>query len=265
MLYASKWGRQLGLIADGSLYLQLPWDRSKGSLVSPRLPAIVPVCFSASTPWLQSVWLAVTYCSAAWCNFPALFPLLLFPFHAVTRWLLTTAADKHPSQTPPSTQSVQLIGSWDNFSQSHPMQRDIRRGRDQWRGCYSFRDIVCDDVSVSASATCAGVGAGTSSSSGSGTGTAPSYPNKRHGGLKMGHTYYYYVCCSIPFGICHLIALHCTSPHNKPIPLPCLKLVNPTTYISTRLPNHLNTFNQHRLSHLFQFFIHSFIHYLFII
>ncbi|KAG5800444.1 hypothetical protein H9Q69_000483 [Fusarium xylarioides] len=72
------------------------------------------------------------------------------------------------------------------------MQRDIRRGRDQWRGCYSFRDIVCDDVSVSASATCAGVGAGTSSSSGSGTGTAPSYPNKRHGGLKMGHTYYYY-------------------------------------------------------------------------
>ncbi|KAF9769604.1 hypothetical protein IL306_012946 [Fusarium sp. DS 682] len=72
------------------------------------------------------------------------------------------------------------------------MQRDIRRGRDQWRGCYSFRDIVCDDVSVSASATCAGVGAGTSSSSGSGAGTAPSYPNKRHGGLKMGHTYYYY-------------------------------------------------------------------------
>jgi hypothetical protein len=157
---------------------------------------------------------------------------------------------------------VQLIGSWDNFSQSHPMQRDIRRGRDQWRGCYSFRDIVCDDVSVSASATCAGVGAGTSSSSCSSTGTAPSYPNKRHGGLKMGHTYYYYVCCSIHFGICHLIALHCTSPHNKPIPLPCLKLVNPTIYINTRLPNHPNTFNQHRLSHLFQFFIHSFIHYL---
>ncbi|KAF5023357.1 hypothetical protein F66182_4595 [Fusarium sp. NRRL 66182] len=90
------------------------------------------------------------------------------------------------------------------------MQRDIRRGRDQWRGCYTFRDIVCDDVSVSPSATVTGVGAGfgpvaaagTSSGSSSGTGTdtdnhthtasGPSYPNKRHGGLKMGHTYYYY-------------------------------------------------------------------------
>lgn len=122
-----------------------------------------------------------------------------------------------PSQTPPSIQSVQLIGSWDNFSQSHPMQRDIRRGRDQWRGCYSFRDIVCDDVSVSASATCAGVGldAGTSSSSG----TRPSYPVKRHGGLKMGHTYYYYV--RLPAVLVHAIriALHIISQQNHSSPL----------------------------------------------
>ncbi|KAJ4232074.1 hypothetical protein NW759_002466 [Fusarium solani] len=90
-------------------------------------------------------------------------------------------------QTHPSTQSVQLIGSWDNFSQSYPMQRDVRRGRGQWRGCYSFRDIVCDDASVSASATCAGTSAGTGFGSPSG-----SCLNKRHGGLKMGHTYYYY-------------------------------------------------------------------------
>ncbi|KAH7003994.1 hypothetical protein EDB82DRAFT_38622 [Fusarium venenatum] len=96
-----------------------------------------------------------------------------------------------PSQTHPSTQSVHLIGSWDNFSQSHPMQRDTRRGRDQWRGCYSFRDIVCDDVSVSASATCAGSGVATGAGTSSSSGTA-SYPVKRHGGLKMGHTYYYY-------------------------------------------------------------------------
>ncbi|RSL97415.1 hypothetical protein CEP52_010896 [Fusarium oligoseptatum] len=90
-------------------------------------------------------------------------------------------------QTHPSTQSVQLIGSWDNFSQSYPMQRDVRRGRGQWRGCYSFRDIVCDDASVSASATCVGTSSSTSFGS-----PSNSCLNKRHGGLKMGHTYYYY-------------------------------------------------------------------------
>ncbi|UNI16302.1 hypothetical protein JDV02_002745 [Purpureocillium takamizusanense] len=69
-------------------------------------------------------------------------------------------------QTDPSVQSVQLIGSWDNFSTCYTMRRDVRRGRGQWRGCYSFKDIVCDDVAASA---------------------AP-----RNGGLKMGATYYYY-------------------------------------------------------------------------
>jgi hypothetical protein len=91
------------------------------------------------------------------------------------------------------------------------MQRDIRRGRDQWRGCYSFRDIVCDDVSVSASATCAGVGLGAGTSSSSGTGTRPSYPVKRHGGLKMGHTYYYYVCFPAVLVLAIRIALHIIS------------------------------------------------------
>ncbi|KAH6975939.1 hypothetical protein BKA56DRAFT_633299 [Ilyonectria sp. MPI-CAGE-AT-0026] len=48
------------------------------------------------------------------------------------------------------------------------MERDVRRGRGQWRGCHSFRDIFCDDAA------------------------GPGTPYKRHGGLKMGHTYYYY-------------------------------------------------------------------------
>ncbi|KAI5457867.1 hypothetical protein BGZ63DRAFT_364416 [Mariannaea sp. PMI_226] len=48
------------------------------------------------------------------------------------------------------------------------MQRDARRGRGQWSGCHTFRDIVCDDTA------------------------GPATPYKRHGGLKMGHTYYYY-------------------------------------------------------------------------
>ena len=47
------------------------------------------------------------------------------------------------------------------------MERDIRRSRGQWRGCYAFQDIICD-------------GDGEASPS-------------RHGGLKMGATYYYYV------------------------------------------------------------------------
>lgn len=47
------------------------------------------------------------------------------------------------------------------------MERDSRRDRGQWRGCHSFKDIICDG--------------------GDGCGT------KRDGGLKMGQTYYYYV------------------------------------------------------------------------
>ncbi|KAM4062207.1 hypothetical protein HRG_009055 [Hirsutella rhossiliensis] len=70
-------------------------------------------------------------------------------------------------QTDPSVQCVQLIGSWDNFSACYAMNRDVRRGRDQWRGCYSFKDIVCDNE-----ASINGL--------------------RRNGGLKMGATYYYY-------------------------------------------------------------------------
>lgn len=47
------------------------------------------------------------------------------------------------------------------------MERDIRRDRGQWRGCHSFKDIICD-----------GEGG---------------YSPSRDGGLKMGETYFYYV------------------------------------------------------------------------
>ncbi|KAH8910253.1 hypothetical protein BR93DRAFT_469390 [Coniochaeta sp. PMI_546] len=46
------------------------------------------------------------------------------------------------------------------------MERDIRRDRGQWRGCHSFKDIVCDGED--------------------------GYSPSRDGGLKMGQTYYYY-------------------------------------------------------------------------
>jgi len=70
-------------------------------------------------------------------------------------------------QTHASVKSVHLIGSWDNFTTPYKMERDSRRDRGQWRGCYTFKDIVCD-------------------------GDAGSIP-KRNGALKMGQTYYYYV------------------------------------------------------------------------
>jgi hypothetical protein len=72
-------------------------------------------------------------------------------------------------QTHPSIQAVHLVGSWDNFGRAYKMDRDIRRDRGQWRGCYSFKDIICD---------------------GDAGGVIP----KRNGGLKMGQVYYYYVC-----------------------------------------------------------------------
>lgn len=70
-------------------------------------------------------------------------------------------------QTNPSVQVVHLVGSWDNFTRAYSMERDSRRDHGQWRGCYTFKDIVCE-------------------------GDAGGVP-KRTGGLKMGHTYYYYV------------------------------------------------------------------------
>jgi hypothetical protein len=51
------------------------------------------------------------------------------------------------------------------------MERDSRRDRGQWKGCYTFKDITCE-------------------------GDAGSIP-KRDGGLKMGHTYYYYVSAKV--------------------------------------------------------------------
>lgn len=47
------------------------------------------------------------------------------------------------------------------------MERDVRRDRGQWRGCYNFKDITCDEGQLG--------------------------PTRRNGGLKMGHPYYFYV------------------------------------------------------------------------
>ncbi|KAI9876776.1 MAG: hypothetical protein M1830_005721, partial [Pleopsidium flavum] len=70
-------------------------------------------------------------------------------------------------QTSPTTSSVSLLGSWDNFSKPYPMQKDLRTGRGHWRGCHTFENIICD-------------------------GELDSIHQKRNGGLKMGGKYWYY-------------------------------------------------------------------------
>lgn len=76
------------------------------------------------------------------------------------------------SRTPPSTRSVHLYGSWDNFSTPYPMQQDTRTGPEHWAGCHNFSNIICDGDLQSS--------------------TVP-----REGGLKMGGTYWYYVCWTV--------------------------------------------------------------------
>ena len=74
------------------------------------------------------------------------------------------------SQAPKPVARVELLGSWDNFRKPYPMQRDRSSGGQDWRGCHSFTDIVCDGDALDDAEV------------------------KRDGGLKMGGTYWYYVC-----------------------------------------------------------------------
>jgi hypothetical protein len=77
-------------------------------------------------------------------------------------------ADSVDRQTHFSVRSVHLLGSWDNFATPYAMERDTRRVRGQWRGCHSFRE----DPHL----------------------TRTGADVRKDGGLRMGQTYYYYVC-----------------------------------------------------------------------
>ncbi|ORY05901.1 hypothetical protein BCR34DRAFT_41984 [Clohesyomyces aquaticus] len=68
---------------------------------------------------------------------------------------------------PAAVRTVELLGSWDNFSKSYRLRLDKRRGPNIWSGCYSFEDIICD-------------------------GDLTTTGEKRNGALKMGGTYWYY-------------------------------------------------------------------------
>ncbi|KAF2715435.1 hypothetical protein K504DRAFT_446296 [Pleomassaria siparia CBS 279.74] len=69
---------------------------------------------------------------------------------------------------PSAVRSVELLGSWDNFSTSYPLKQDRRKGTGIWSGCYTFDNIICDGDVENIGAT-------------------------RNGALKMGGTYWYYV------------------------------------------------------------------------
>ncbi|GME25098.1 hypothetical protein GTA08_BOTSDO11429 [Neofusicoccum parvum] len=68
---------------------------------------------------------------------------------------------------PSGVRSVELLGSWDNFTHSYRMERDSKRSSRHWFGIFTFKDITCD-------------------------GESQSGPGKREGGLKMGGTYWYH-------------------------------------------------------------------------
>lgn len=111
------------------------------------------------------------------------------------------------SRTPPSTGSVALYGSWDNFSTPYPMQRDARTGPEHWSGCHSFSNIICDGHVLPSG-------------------------SPRNGGLKMGGTYWYYVCPRNSLYGVHIL-------HNPFFFLTLFSSTNSTTiWNSTILPNH---------------------------
>ncbi|KZM24719.1 uncharacterized protein EKO05_0007070 [Ascochyta rabiei] len=70
-------------------------------------------------------------------------------------------------QCPAALRSVDLLGSWDNFSKRYSLHLDTRGGPGTWKGCFTFSDIFCD-------------------------GDLDMLSPKRDSPLKMGGTYWYY-------------------------------------------------------------------------
>ena len=44
-------------------------------------------------------------------------------------------------ETPKTISSVEVLGSWDNFTQPYPLDRDRGLGRGHWRGCHAFPNV----------------------------------------------------------------------------------------------------------------------------
>lgn len=106
------------------------------------------------------------------------------------------------------TGSVDLYGSWDNFSTPYPMQKDRQKGHGHWYGCHNFKNIICH-------------------------GDPSNCTMPADGGLKMLGLYWYYVCTpqtsfqTIPRGRL-LISLQCSTNGT----------VMPSSTILWNLPRH---------------------------
>jgi hypothetical protein len=70
-------------------------------------------------------------------------------------------------KAPPEARTVELLGSWDNFTRPYLMEQDRRRGSGSWSGCFKFEHIIFD-------------------------GDTSNWNKPRSGGLKQGGTYWYY-------------------------------------------------------------------------
>lgn len=81
--------------------------------------------------------------------------------------MTTTTLITFRVRAPRSTRTLELYGSWDNFSTPYPMSRDLQIGSEYWSGCFNFSNIICD-------------------------GRPGDVMRSRDGGLKMGGTYWYF-------------------------------------------------------------------------
>ncbi|TKX19625.1 hypothetical protein C1H76_8197 [Elsinoe australis] len=70
-------------------------------------------------------------------------------------------------KAPAHARTVELYGSWDNFSQPWRLHRDTLRGRSFWTGCHKFENIVFDGIK-------------------------PDWNKPRNGALKQGGRYWYF-------------------------------------------------------------------------
>ncbi|KAK5116484.1 hypothetical protein LTR62_008033 [Meristemomyces frigidus] len=71
-------------------------------------------------------------------------------------------------RVPHHVRTVELLGSWDNFTHSYRMHHDRRRGTGFWTGCFKFENIIFDGDQTTSMA------------------------RSRSGGLKQGGVYWYY-------------------------------------------------------------------------
>lgn len=123
------------------------------------------------------------------------------------------------SHCPAALRSVILLGSWDNFTGPYPLELDVRRGHNFWRGCFTFSDVICD-------------------------GDLDDLTTKRNGPLKMGGTYWYYVSkltvkhshvTDVDYSTRWTMTMNATILRNRRLPFALFYPANVSTYWSCQV------------------------------